>query len=179
MVGATALAFGTRPGDERSVYVVGNGKIAWQQAHHPVRLVKLDIGVPGYPRYQALRDGPEVRQVARAEAHLVTTTTRPGSDAARRDNAAAYTTYLEQHLDRIALGLQVLDAPGGGVAQRLYLVRAHDADAARALIEDSPYAKAGVYRVAEVKPATGMLGALMGGVVWAPRTGGLATTSGQ
>jgi sugar lactone lactonase YvrE len=179
VIGATALAFGTRPGDERSVYVVGNGKIAWQQAHHPVRLVKLDIGVPGYPRYQSLLDGPEVRQVARVEAHLVTTTTRPGSDAARRDNAAAYTAYLEQRLDRIALGLQVLDAPGGGVAQRLYLVRGHDADAARLLIEDSPYAKAGVYRVAEVKPATGMLGTLMGGVVWAPRTGGLATASGQ
>jgi sugar lactone lactonase YvrE len=170
VVGATAVAFGTRPGDERSLYVVGNGRIAYRQQHHPVQVVKLDVGVPGYPRHQAVRDGATVRQVARLETFLVTAATLPGSDTQRRDAALAYTTYLETNLDRIALGVQVFDAPGVSVTQRLYFVRAPDADAARAVIDGSPYAKAEVYRVSDVKPATGMLGELMGGVVWAPRT---------
>ena len=170
VIGATAVAFGTRPGDERSLYVVGNGRIKFQQTNHPVRLVKLDVGVPGWPRYQPMADGPAVRQVARVETFLVTTQTLAGAEAQRREAAPAYTTYLEQQIDRIALGVQVLDAPGGQVAQRLYFVRASDPDAAKLLIDASPYAKNGVYGVTDVKPATGMLGELMGGVAWAPRT---------
>ncbi|MBC7939993.1 MAG: hypothetical protein H7Z19_09570 [Chitinophagaceae bacterium] len=170
VVGATAVVFGTRPGDERSLYVVGNGRIKYEQANHPVRLVRLDVRVPGYARYQSVTDGAAVRQVARIEAFLVTTQTVPGTDSTRREAALAYTTYLEQHIDRIALGVQVLDAPGGSPAQRLYFVRAADGDSAKAVIEESPYAKRGVYRVSDVKPATGMLGELMGGVVWPPRT---------
>jgi sugar lactone lactonase YvrE/uncharacterized protein YciI len=170
VVGATAVVFGTRPGDERSLYVVGNGRIKFEGANHPVQLVRLDVGLPGYSRYQSNTDGASVRQVARVETFLVTTQTVPGTDATRRQSAPAYTSYLEQQIDRIALGVQVLDAPGGSPAQRLYFVRATDGDAARALIEASPYARLGVYRVTDVKPATGMLGELMGGVVWSPRT---------
>lgn len=170
VVGATAVVFGTRPGDERSLYVVGNGRIQHEKQNHPVRLVRLDVGVPGYPRYQSITDGATVRQVARIEFFLVTTQTVPDTDMPRRASALAYTTYLEQQIDRIALGVQVLDAPGGQPAQRLYFVRAADGDAAKALIEASPYAQLGVYRVTDVKPATGMLGGLMGGVVWPPRT---------
>jgi uncharacterized protein YciI len=119
---------------------------------------------------QFAADTPALRQVSRVEAYLVTARTLPGTEELRRRHAAAYTLYLEQHIDRIALGAQVLDAPGGPAASRFYLIRAQDAQTARALIEDSPYQQAGVYEVVDVKPAIGMLGDLMGGVAWPPRS---------
>jgi sugar lactone lactonase YvrE/uncharacterized protein YciI len=171
VVGATAVAFGTRPGEERNLYVVGNARIRYQGASHPARLVKLEVGVPGYPRWHHGHDGAAVRQVGRLETWLVTAQTLPDSEEKRRAIAPAYTTYLEQQLDRIVLGGQLQDQPGGPAVARFYFLRAADPAAARSLIEASPYHQAGVYRVVDVKPATGMVGELMGGVAWAPRTG--------
>lgn len=170
VVGATAVAFGTQPDDDHSLYVVGNGRIRFEGAHRAVQLARLDVGVPGHARHQFRSDGPAVRQVGRVETFLVTAQSLPDTDARRRESAMAYTTYLERHIDRIALGVQVADGAGGAVAQRLYFVRAADERAARSVIEGSPYAQQGVYRVVDVKPATAMLGDLMGGVVWQPRT---------
>ena len=111
-----------------------------------------------------------VRQVVRIETYLVTTQTPPGGEEARRAQAVAYTTYLERNIDCIVLGAQVLDRPDGTVAQRLYFIRATNADAARLLIDQSPYRLSGVYEIGNVRPATGMLGELVSGVVWTPRT---------
>lgn len=122
--------------------------------------------VPGGPEGGA---SAPVRQVPKLECWLVTAPTLPDTEAQRRVVAPAYTAYLQGHLDRIALGAQVLDAPGGAVTERLYFVLGEDAQAARKLLEDSPYQQAGVYRVTEVRAATGMLGRLMGGVGWVPK----------
>jgi uncharacterized protein YciI len=153
------------------LYVVGNSRIKYQQASQPARLVKLDVGIPGYARHQFTHDEATVRQVGRLETFLVTAQTLPGTDELRRSVAPAYTTYLEQQLDRIALGGQIMDRPGGAmVVSRFYFIRAASSEEARAVIEGSPYQQAGVYKILDVQPATGILGELMGGVVWSPRT---------
>lgn len=110
-----------------------------------------------------------VRHVEKLECWLVTASTLPDTEEQRRGAAPAYTAYLQRHLNRIALAAQLLDAPNGAVTQRLYFVIGGDAEAARKLLEDSPYQQDGVYRVTEVRAARGMMGTLMGGVGWVPK----------
>ncbi|HYF17622.1 MAG TPA: YciI family protein [Ramlibacter sp.] len=171
VVGATAVAFGTRPGDECSLYVVGNSRIPFDgRGDHPARLVRLQLEAPGYPRYHHRVDAARVRQVPRLQCWIVTTRTLPGTEEQRRAQAPAYTAHLERHLHQMLLGGQVQDGPGGPVSTRFYLLRTADAATARAVIETSPYHRHGVYTVVDVQPFTGMGGELMHGVAWVPKT---------
>jgi hypothetical protein len=50
MVGATACAFGTAPGDERALYVSTNGGFfaPYEGAFQDAKLVRLEVGESGY-----------------------------------------------------------------------------------------------------------------------------------
>lgn len=163
VVGCTAVAFGRAPGDEASLYVVGNSHVPHEGAKGPARLVRLSVGTEGHPRHAA-----RLRQIPRAPLFLVTAHTLPEGDDARARLGRAYLAYLESHYDRIALGAQVQPDPKSPPAKRLYLVHAADAAAARALIAASPYAAGRVYGDFQVEPFTPMLGLFLGGVSWPP-----------
>lgn len=171
VVGSTAVAFGVTPADERTLYVVGDGGVFAPPGGklQPAKLVALEVGAPGYPKYR--RRTFAVRQVPRDQVFMVTATTAKDAAAeVRRKAGQAYLEYIERNVGRIALGGQVFEDPAGQPVARVYFVAARDAADARAFVEGSPYFKAGLYSDVQVRPFAVMLGDYPGGVTWPPRT---------
>lgn len=170
VIGSTALAFGVTESDRRSVYVVGDGGIFGARSEADIvepELVRLNVGELGLSPAATLDWIGRPSRVEAAESYLVQCTTAPGSDALRTTVGPEYLRYLELHLNRISYAGQLYgDGRDSTPSDRLYFVEHDTAEAALALIERSPYYRAGVYFRCVATPFTGLLGNSLGGVAW-------------
>ncbi len=168
VTGSTALAFGTRPSDRDTLYVVGDGGVFAPPAGGvvPAELVALKVGATGLGRDAALSWLPRPPTIEPIATHIVDCATAPGKEHLRASVGPDYLRYLELNNERIAFAGQLSDEPGGSPSGRLYFVKTGDPDEAKAFIEASPYFVAGMYAQCRVKPFRAILGSALGGVGW-------------
>jgi uncharacterized protein len=83
---------------------------------------------------------------------------KPGSLDLRLSTRAAHLDFLNAHAPRVKLGGPFLDAEERPIGSLLILECA-DLAAARALLEEDPYAKAGLFASVELKPFRRVVGA--------------------
>ena len=90
-----------------------------------------------------------------------------GPDGARlrKLHLAEHLAYIDTILDRLRLAGPIPDAQGNYVGSIL-IYEADDHDAARALVMEDPYAKAGVWHSIEVTPFKPVAGSYIGGKTW-------------
>ena len=83
---------------------------------------------------------------------------KPGSLDLRLATRPAHLDFLNAHAARIKLGGPFLDAEERPIGSRLILECA-DLRAAQALLDEDPYARAGLFASVEVKPFKRVVGA--------------------
>lgn len=83
---------------------------------------------------------------------------KPNSLNIRLSTRPAHLAFLEAHAARIKLGGPLLDAEEGPIGSLLILETA-DISSAKALLDEDPYAKAGLFASVEVKPFRRVVGA--------------------
>ncbi len=152
LAGPTAAAFGP----DGRLLIVGNSAIPIDGVQRPATLVSLSV-----------TEAHGLQQIEPMVLFLVTAPTRSGSDAAREAHGQAYRRFLQENIERIAIGGQIKDA-ADAVVERVYLVTAESETEAVALMERSPYYREGIYGPLAARRFQGMLGDLIGGVAWSP-----------
>ena len=83
---------------------------------------------------------------------------KPGSLDLRLSTRSAHLEFLEAHAPRVKLGGPFLDAEDRPIGSLLILECA-DLAAAQALLDEDPYARAGLFASVEVKPFKRVVGA--------------------
>ena len=83
---------------------------------------------------------------------------KPGSLDLRLSTRSAHLDFLNAHATRVKLGGPFLDAEDRPIGSLLILECA-DLAAARALLDEDPYAKAGLFASVELKPFRRVIGA--------------------
>ncbi|MBI1867637.1 MAG: YciI family protein [Methylocystis sp.] len=84
---------------------------------------------------------------------------RPGQLELRLANRAAHLAFLEQHAAQVKLGGPLLDAAQEKPIGSLLIVDCDNEAAARALLENDPYAQAGLFGSVELRPFRRVVGA--------------------
>ena len=83
---------------------------------------------------------------------------KPGSLDLRLSTRAAHLDFLDAHAPRVKLGGPFLDAEERPIGS-LLILECLDLAAARALLDEDPYAKAGLFASVELKPFRRVVGA--------------------
>lgn len=170
--GSTAMAFDRRAGLTGSLYVVGDGGVYLEpETAGPANVVRLDTGGAGLSLAASFAHVPYPGRLDAMPAILVTCFTAKGAGEARERTAPAYTRFLELIGPNVLIAGQVFgDGRDSAPTARRYLVGDEDAEAARAMMEASPYYTEGVYERCEAEAFEVMLGSLTGGVAWPDET---------
>ena len=168
VTGSTAVMFGRTPADAETLYTIGDGGVFQPPPGGLVEaeIVGLSVGERGLTPLEALDHLAYPGQVAPVDAYLVRCETAPGTQDLRPTVGPGYVRYLETQIDRIAFAGQVFEGDATDPTARLYIVTAADAEAARAMMEGSPYYTAGLYAGCTVARFSGVIGTLLGGVAW-------------
>ncbi len=97
----------------------------------------------------------------------VTCIDKPGEEttALRQDMLAVHLDYIETILDEILVAGPLYDDDGETIAGSLLIYRAGD-EAARALLQNDPYFKAGLWSEVRFNPFLAAAGTAVGGKTW-------------
>jgi hypothetical protein len=79
-------------------------------------------------------------------------TDKPGSLALRKANRPEHLAYLESLGDTLVFAGPFTEADGETMNGSLIVVEAPTLDAARAIIEGDPFAKAGIFAEVDIRP---------------------------
>ncbi len=79
-------------------------------------------------------------------------TDKPGSLALRKANRPEHLAYLESLGDTLVFAGPFTEADGETMNGSLIVVEAATLDAARAIIEGDPFAKAGIFAEVDIRP---------------------------
>lgn len=79
-------------------------------------------------------------------------TDKPGSLALRKANRPEHLSYLESLGDTLVFAGPFTEADGETMNGSLIVVEAATLDAARAIIEGDPFAKAGIFAEVDIRP---------------------------
>ncbi|RMB02006.1 hypothetical protein [Eilatimonas milleporae] len=165
--GSTATAFGRSANDAAHLYVVGDGGFYLDPENaNEAFLVRLDVNDPGLSIAASFDHIPYPGKIETPPAALVTCSTAPGKNAARKRAAPQYTRFLELNAPRIMMAGQVTTEVGAPPSARQYVFRGMSVGEAETLMRASPYFVAGVYARCEGTVFTPMAGDLLGGVAW-------------
>ncbi|MBE7380633.1 MAG: hypothetical protein F6J95_004410 [Leptolyngbya sp. SIO1E4] len=130
-------------------------------------MVQLDVGELGISQEATLDWIGRPEQVEAIGSQLVQCTTARNTDGLRTTIGPQYLRYLELHLDQINYAGQLYgNGRDSAPSDRLYFVQSENSEAALALIQNSPYYRAGVYSTCSVAPFSALLGNTLGGVAW-------------
>ncbi len=89
----------------------------------------------------------------------------PGSALARESHMTGHLAYIERNIERFLVAGPALDA-SNAIDASVFVVRAADEAAARALLAGDPYHRAGVWSRIEVRRFRAVCGTGMGGITW-------------
>lgn len=84
---------------------------------------------------------------------------RPGRVELRRATRAAHLAFLEEHASQVRLGGPFLDAAAENPIGSLLVLDCENEAAARTLLEQDPYAQAGLFERVELRPWRRVVGA--------------------
>lgn len=91
----------------------------------------------------------------------------PGSGVARAEKLDGHLRHVEDHWRRYVLAGPLREPGSQPLIGSYFLVRARDAEDARALMDGDPYVSSGMYASVEVLEATASIGLYLGGKIWA------------
>jgi hypothetical protein len=89
----------------------------------------------------------------------------PGSATPREAAMREHLAHVERLGERIVVAGPALDA-AGRIDASVFVLRAADAAAARALLETDPYFSAGVWGSIELRTFRAVCGSAVGGITW-------------
>jgi uncharacterized protein YciI len=92
----------------------------------------------------------------------------PNVDAAglRRQEKTAHFAYIESILDRLLVAGPLADGPTGEHQASLFVYATNEEAEARALLDNDPYFRAGIYGQVRITSFTPAAGEWLGGKIW-------------